>query len=78
VHASVPDAHAQRARKFLMRMLSIRIKAGVYASGSQIFKKFSSTLKIKNFKKSFLTLTNGLNSSPEKKIFGPNLEKKPP
>ncbi len=34
--------------------------------------------KIKNFKKSFLTLTNGLNSFAEKKFFGPNLEKTPP
>jgi hypothetical protein len=30
---------------------------------------------MKNFKKSLLTLTNDLNSSREKKIFGPNLEK---
>jgi hypothetical protein len=36
VHASVPDAHAQHARKFLMRMLNLSIKAGAYASGSQI------------------------------------------
>jgi hypothetical protein len=34
---------------------------------------------MKNFKKSFLTLTNGLKSSREKKkFFGQNLEKKPP
>ncbi len=34
---------------------------------------------MKNFKKSLLTLTNDLNSSTgKKKIFGPNLEKKPP
>jgi hypothetical protein len=32
---------------------------------------------MKKFKKSLLTLTNGLKSSTEKK-FGPNLEKKPP
>jgi hypothetical protein len=30
---------------------------------------------MKNFKKSFLTLTNGLKSSTEKKLFGQNLEK---
>jgi hypothetical protein len=34
---------------------------------------------MKNLKKSLLTLTNGLKSSTEKKkIFGQNLEKKPP
>jgi hypothetical protein len=49
VHASVPDAHAQRARKFLMRMLSIRIKAGAYASESQIFKQFFKYLKNSKF-----------------------------
>jgi hypothetical protein len=33
---------------------------------------------MKNFKKSLLTPTNGLQSSTEKKNFGQNLEKKPP
>jgi hypothetical protein len=33
---------------------------------------------MKNFKKSLLTLTNGLKSSTEEKNFGQNLEKKPP
>jgi hypothetical protein len=31
---------------------------------------------MKNFKKSFLMPTNGLNRSTEKKIFGPQLRKK--
>jgi hypothetical protein len=52
----VSDAHAEHTRKELMHMLSMRI----------------STKKIKNCKKSFLTLTNGLNSSPE----WPQLRKK--
>jgi hypothetical protein len=33
---------------------------------------------MKSFKKSLLALTNGLKSSTEKKLFGPNLENKPP
>ena len=44
----------------------------------KFFTNFLRTSKIKNFKKSLLTLTNDLNSSTEKKNFGPNLEKKPP
>jgi hypothetical protein len=37
VHASVPDAHAQRARQELTRMLSVRIKVGECAYGIQYF-----------------------------------------
>jgi hypothetical protein len=33
---------------------------------------------MKNVQKSFLTLTYGIKSSREKKIFGPNLKKKSP
>ena len=36
----------------------------------------SRTTKRKNFKKSLLTLANGLKSSTEKKILGPKLRKK--
>jgi hypothetical protein len=44
----------------------------------KIFSNFLSTLKMKNFKKSLLTLTNGLKSSTEKTIFWPKLKNKPP
>jgi hypothetical protein len=59
-------------------MLSVGIEAGAYALGSKIFNNFLSTSKMKNFKKSLLTLTNGLKSSTEKKNFWPKLKKKPP
>jgi hypothetical protein len=41
----------------------------------KFFNNFLSTSKMKNFIKSLLMLTNGLKSSTEKKIFGPNLKK---
>jgi hypothetical protein len=48
-------------------MLSLRINDGAYEV--KIFNNFLSTLKIKNVKKSLLTLTNGLKSFSERKKF---------
>ncbi len=70
------DAYAehtrQDTRQFLMRMLSIHIKAGAYVKN---FNNFLSTSKMKNFNKSLLTLINGLKRSTEKKIFWPKINK---
>ncbi len=74
--APVPCTYAQLAHQFLSRMLSLRINAGAYAFEVKFFIHFLSTSKTKNFKKSLLTLTNGLKSSIEKKILGPKLRKK--
>jgi hypothetical protein len=67
-----------------LRIISCRV-CSAYAQRPEHTRKevkflnnFLGTSKMKNLKKSFLTLTNGLKSSTEKKIFGPNFKKKPP
>jgi hypothetical protein len=72
----VPCAYAQLAHQFLTHMLSKRIKAGATHKEVTFLNNFLGTYKMKNFKKSLLTLTNGLKSFTEKKIFGPNFKKK--
>ena len=59
-----------------VRMLSICIKAGHTCKEVKFFTNFLRTSKIKNFKKSLLTLTNDLTSSTEKNLFWPQLRKK--
>jgi hypothetical protein len=79
------DAYAEHTHQFLTRMLSMRTSAlrvcsacaPVPVAYAQLtHNNFLSTSKMKNFKKSLLTLTNGLKSSTEKNIFWPKLRRK--
>jgi hypothetical protein len=64
--APVPDAYAQHTHKGQ----SIRVRKSYFLI------IFSVPKKLKNFKKSLLTLINGLKSATGKKNFWPKLRKK--